>query len=586
MPHVVLVVIDALRADHVGWYAGADRGTPNLDRLADDGVAFTRAVSQASWTRPAVTSIMTGLYPSQHNLTDRAKSGKQRFSVAALDPSFPTLAERLAAEGFSTAAFAGGNANLRPVFGIIRGFEHIGWRQTTNGEVLADAFQEWLAGDTSSRSFAYVHFMDVHHPLPAEIIPGRLDGGVDLALVEETTKELLDAYAAAVRRVDGHLGRVLDALEAAGRLDDALVIVTADHGEELGERGAVLAHGRTLYPELVHVPFFARLPGAAFAGRVVEGPVQLVDVVPTVLEHLALEPAALPGRSVLPLVRGEEPAGGFAFGELMRRDRYAQSVTTASHQLIKTYVIEDTQSFTGADLSPGMAITVKGQPIQDGPVLATKIGIKEAGGKQKVRAVIDAVDAEARTLTAFGLPFEVAPDAELVGFDGKPLELAELRAGDKASIRFVESDGRRLVQRVARRKTGGKSKIGGEISEVREVADGTRIVTVLGLEVAARDSMPVGAPRVKQAGKMSWTDQLERVLQGDVVDVRTELFDLREDPRATRDVAAEQPHVAQELEGVLAIWTHALANGSSEALESVEVDPETLEQLRKMGYVD
>jgi hypothetical protein len=428
--------------------------------------------------------------------------------------------------------------------------------------------------------------MDVHHPLPAEIIAGRLDRGVDLDLLEETTRELLQSYARAVRRVDEHLRRVLAALERAGRLDDSLVVVTADHGEELGERGAVLAHGRTLYPELIRVPLFARFPDREFAGVVVPEPVQLVDLVPTVLDHLGFRPAELPGRSLLPLVRGESPNGsGPAFSELMRRDRYAQSATTSTHQLIKTYVLEEASDLHGNDLAPGLVVSVKGQPIQGGPFLATKIGLKRAGD-QKVRALVEGVDAGAGRLGAMGMQFEVASDAELVGFDGQPLAFADLAPGDKVSIRFSDHGGRHVATRIARRKTGGKSKVVGTVEAVRDVGEGVRAILVLGIEVAVRSDMPVGALREKRPGKLDWGDGLTRVLAGEIIEARTELYDLEADPAATRDVASEQPAVAQELETALALWTASIAAGSGGPLGSVEVDAETLDQLRRMGYVD
>ena len=111
MTHVVLILVDAMRADHLGCYAGKDMGTPNVDELARQGVVFQNAISQASWTRPSTASIMTGLYPSQNGLGGRwskTKEGK-RIRAGALDPSIPTLAEILTAAGHTTA-FLGGNA--------------------------------------------------------------------------------------------------------------------------------------------------------------------------------------------------------------------------------------------------------------------------------------------------------------------------------------------------------------------------------------------------------------------------------------------------------------------------------------------
>src|SRR5215203_4245063 len=195
MTHAILILVDALRADHLGCYAGEDLGTPNMDLLAQQGIVFENAISQGSWTRPSTASMMTGLYPSQNGVGSRwSKTDEGRLSARSLDPSIPTLAEILTAGGYTTA-FMGGNAILKPLFGVTRGFTHNLWRSIANdGAVIVEDFERWMQTERPKSSFCYMHFMDVHKPLPMETISARLDTGLDLDLVHESKNELMSYY--------------------------------------------------------------------------------------------------------------------------------------------------------------------------------------------------------------------------------------------------------------------------------------------------------------------------------------------------------------------------------------------------------
>ncbi|MGH3921348.1 MAG: sulfatase-like hydrolase/transferase, partial [Pseudonocardiaceae bacterium] len=414
---VVFVLVDALRADHVGWYAQRDVGTPTFDRLASQGVVFANAVAQFPSTRGSVSSIFTGLYPSQHGLVDRVGEVKRgTLSVAGLDGGAPTLAEFLAGAGHVTAAFVGGNANLKPIFGLTRGFLHVEYLPTTDGSVLVDRFERFVRAGLPERAFCYLHLMDVHNPLPDQVIPSRLDDGLDLSTVEERMEQLLEYYAASVRLVDRHIARVVQALGAAGVLDDTLLIVTADHGEEHLEHGAMLAHGRSLYRELVHVPLIVRLPGGAFAGTVVDRPVQLIDLMPTILETAGCPRPDLAGRLLLPAIRGEDGnAAPPAFSELPRKDRYCQSATTSTHQLIVSYLWEEITAVSLADLKPGVMVNCKGQLIQGGSLLPTKFSLIPEK-PPRIRGPVDAVDAETRSLTVLGVSFRTDDTTSWLGW--------------------------------------------------------------------------------------------------------------------------------------------------------------------------
>ena len=583
---VVFILVDALRADHVGWYARRDVGTPALDRLARQGVVFANAVSQFPSTRGSVSSILTGLYPSQHGLLDRVTKIKRGVvSVAGLEEGVPTLPEVLAGGGHITAAFVGGNANLKPVFGLTRGFLHVDYLPTTDGTVLTDSFERFVKAGLPERAFCYLHFMDVHNPLPDQMIPSRLDHGLDLELVEESMAQLVEHYAAAVRRTDRHIARVVATLDEAGVLDDTMVIVTADHGEEHSEHEAMLAHGRSLYRELLHVPLIMRLPGEAFAGTVVDRPVQTIDLMPTILDASGCPHAGLSGQSLLPAIAGGErdPAPP-AFSELLRQDRYHQSATTSTHQLIVSYRLEEPATASLADLRPGVTVSCRGQLIDPGSFLPTKLSIMRAKSP-RVRGTVEVMDQEAGALTVLGASFRVDEGTAWFGLEDEPIPPSAVGVGDWVGAVLDEiPEGGYRATTVHRRKPGGKSHLVGPIERVRDLEDGLLLVTVLQTDIIVGSNLALTARNTRFNQRK--TDALTRVLEADYLGKEAELYDLTADPRQARNIVDERGDIAQDLEAQLAGWTERLATRTHVSTASVDVDPETLEQLRRMGYLD
>jgi Sulfatase/Domain of unknown function (DUF5666) len=583
MSHVLLIVVDALRADHLGCY-GAKAATPNIDRLAHEGVRFSNAISQSSWTRPAMASLLTGRYPSEHGLVDRVSRTESQV-VRGLDPSVPTLAELLEAGGCATAAFMAGNGNLKPVFGLTKGFADSSWHPTNEGAAIVEDFERWLDTERPDRTFSYVHFMDVHNPLPVEIIPSRLDRGLDLDFVRETREELVTHYAASVRKVDEHIGRLLRALGSSAGLARTWVIVTADHGEELLDHGSMLAHGRTLYRELVRVPLVVRAPAGVAHTSVVAEPVQLIDLAPTILDCLDGGHAEMPGWSLLPLVRGDSAAGA-AFSELVRNARYSRSVTTGTHQLIESFALEELPVASLDDLQPGISVEVKGQLVEGGHFLATKVSLKRAGRHCVVRGAIEKIEPASCHLHVMGVQFRTGDETQLAGFDDEPISLDELSRGDRVSVEFPPDSTRPLLARaIRRRKPGGKSKLAGTIDRIERHPAGVRSFELLGINVVVPESTRITPVRAAET-RGTRMDALPRILAGDFVAVERELYDLRDDPLETRNVVDTQPDVLRDLQARLATWTQSLNIRSHEAAQTVDVDPETMEQLRLMGYVE
>jgi len=301
-PDVILVSIDTLRADHVGAYGYERDTTPFLDGLAREGLLFERAFSPAAWTLTAHASMLTGLRPEEHGLVEDG---------LAFAPEIPLLAERLAAVGYRTVGLYL-EGWIDPDRGFGRGFEHFQTHADAAeaGRNLATVLE---AHDPARPLFLFLHLFDVHS-LPfrpdSNVVYGAPEpwGGHFLdehcaALPERPASEIWEQgeldqaqlatlvahYDGAIRYVDAQLARSFQELERRARLADALVIVTADHGEALGQRGRLKGHGGN-HQEGLHVPLLVRLPGAERAGERHATPVQLGDIVPTVLDVCGLPP--------------------------------------------------------------------------------------------------------------------------------------------------------------------------------------------------------------------------------------------------------------------------------------------------------
>ena len=328
-PNVIVVVVDTLRADRVGGPYHAVRGlTPFLDELAARGTRFARAYAPTSWTCPSVASLLTSRYPSQH--------GVARFD-AVLPDSEVTLAESLAVRGYHSAGFTA-NFRLTADLGYAQGFAF--WdavfppdpaaHRKVRGDRLRADLESWLLVNHGHGSdaplFLYVQYLEPHAPYdPPEPFRSRLafpnttpEHAVALnaqvtgflpgtkGLKSQDLRVLNHLYDGEVAAVDEQIRQLFAVLDRAGVLRDAVIVITADHGEEFGEHGEVL-HGHTLYDAAIRVPLIIVAPGYP-NGQVVKEPVSLLDVAPTILALAGVAPEARhEGRSLLPLMRGDAP---------------------------------------------------------------------------------------------------------------------------------------------------------------------------------------------------------------------------------------------------------------------------------------
>ena len=289
-PDLILISIDCLRADHVGAY-GYDRPTtPAIDAFAEHAVLFENAVSVSSWTLPTHMSMLTGLMPTEHGLSRASKRA----------PSTPYLPEILAREGYETLGIVSG-LYLSPTFGYEQGFDVFRALIEEPAEELVAAARELLLADPRRPRFLFLHLFDAHWKYlpPSEYLERAGGRPPDISRLQnvviqerepsgpEEIAQLKTLYDAEVAYVDDHLGRFFDALKSAGIYDDALIVVTADHGEGFYEHG-LWQHSEIIYDEVTRVPLLFKPPGGA-VGRRVSGLVSQIGIFPTFLEVIGHE---------------------------------------------------------------------------------------------------------------------------------------------------------------------------------------------------------------------------------------------------------------------------------------------------------
>ncbi len=293
--NLVIIMIDTLRSDHLPSY-GYERDTaPFLAELAAEGIQV-QGYSASSWTKPSIATLMTGLHPQRHQAISRSDK---------LPEGLDFLPQLLDNQGFVTAAFISNRNASRP-FGFHRGYD--AFDQTSGGKKPAARVTDRALGQLDAAReaegdgpvFLYVHYTDPHDPYrprrpwgaEEDVKPLRRMQPQRLLrrnhpLNDETLQYLINAYDGEIREMDVEIRRLFDELDARGLLDDTLVVVTADHGEEFGEHG-MLTHGITLYEEVLRVPFvlWARdgLPSYQSPDRFHQ-----VDFLPTVLDAMQLD---------------------------------------------------------------------------------------------------------------------------------------------------------------------------------------------------------------------------------------------------------------------------------------------------------
>lgn len=347
-PNVLLIVMDATRADHLSCYGYPKRTTPNLDRIAAQGVLFEQAISAGSWTLPSHATLFTGLYPRDH------KADAQNWK---LDAEFTTLAEELTTAGYETAGYSG-NPWVSEAMGLTQGFRTFVdvWRDPQprhqgdeGAEVTVKRLLDWVDSATTRRPFfVFVNFMEPHFSYnpPAGFESGFVPTGANPARLAElrgwkhprelgyilrvpgyeVTREqfqLLGAlYDGEIAYVDSKLDELIRGLEKRDLLEDTLLIVTSDHGEHLGDHD-LMDHKMSVYDALIHVPLIIRYPRVVPQGVRIRGQVQTNDLFATVLRMCGVEHSPPTGTASLPL-NNSQATREYAFAEFGSPTRFLQ----------------------------------------------------------------------------------------------------------------------------------------------------------------------------------------------------------------------------------------------------------------------
>ena len=316
-PNIILISIDALRADHLSCYGYHRNTSPNIDRLASQGILFKNAFSQATWTLPSHTSIFLSQYVWRHKVdTNKKKLGN----------SPPTLAEILRDRNYTTGAFVGGGL-LSAEYGVNQGFEiyhdqmasYMEWHDQIASYM--DKLLSWLESARNRKFFLFIHTYDVHAPYNPPppyfdlYTKGYSEGkhlrtskgilpllNLDASkLTPEEINYIMAVYDGGINYVDDQLGKIFEKLDQLDIDDNTIIILTADHGEAFKEHGK-FEHAHKPYIELIHVPLIIKGPGIPI-NRIYENSVQHIDILPTILEILNIpQRKEMQGRSLLPLM--------------------------------------------------------------------------------------------------------------------------------------------------------------------------------------------------------------------------------------------------------------------------------------------
>jgi Sulfatase len=567
-PNVLLITIDALRADHLRSY-GYERSTsPNLDRLAAEGVQFTKAFANAPMTVPSLPQLLTGTYfPGEQDAT---------------------LMSSLFAGGVPATRAIVRNPYLQVflTLGARDAFDRTTLLNWWPAERISAKALEWIDRHAHERWGLYLHYLDTHTPYeipPAEAcafcdpayhgqILGTLFGDVEGAQKGQygnarDQQRIVDLYDGAIRYTDQAVGHLLDGLRARGLLDHTMVVVTSDHGEELFDHGSFF-HGQSLYDEQLHVPLIVRLPGGTAAGTRVETQVRHVDIVPSIADYASLPTfPTVQGASWRPLIEGRaEAAARPVFARAANPTfpwRFA--LRTPTHKLIDTVDPVGEQLFD-LRIDAGERINQLWNPI-------------EWGARDELRAALGAFRAP-RAVAGFQLRAAAGPGPAIA------LEV-DIKSGPALVLanpdRIDPRSGGTLAMRDDQRALSWKTSIGpGATQGIRfdresmfsMEADADLTVDV---RVDGRRLDPAQL-RVGPAATPSPTMPFVFHLGA------SQLFGPR--PEEPPLVAATPPSITTPPGAGVQLWLWRGETSGSGGVARPAVDPAQRERLKALGYVD
>lgn len=343
--NIVIICLDTLRADHLSCYGYSRKTSPNIDRLlAANGILFKWAISQSSFTLPSHTSLFTSKYVHNHGV-DRIER--------SLDSEEITLAQILRDEGYKTAAFIYNAIQLAPTFGLNKGFEVYSFGEDGNnrklsfGITLPEALR-WIERHQKDNFFVFLHSNDIHEPYHSSYenffdsgYKGRLDNermasGTafhknNLTRTPREIQHIIAHYDGGIKYADIFVGKFLEQLKTWGLLKKTIIILLSDHGEILADRGMQFCHGFSLHDEEVHVPLIILHPSMRRRGIRINNQVQLIDIMPTILDFLGIKERKqlkMEGKSLVGLIEGKKGSNldRYAYAECLKGESEKEGI--------------------------------------------------------------------------------------------------------------------------------------------------------------------------------------------------------------------------------------------------------------------
>ena len=587
-PNVLLVTVDCLRADRAEAGRPIPDVNPNVSRFLAEAASFRRALTSSPWTLPSLTTLMRSRYPIEHGAI-----GANARNVVARPAPGRTLAAVLAEHGYRTGAFLAHGVVLEPERHIVAGFadRNPGLPASFSGKLTAPeierAFRRWVRKKPEQPFFAWLHYMELHAP------PTK--GNPHLSRIRPP-------YDAEMRYVDDSFGRIRRSLERLGEWERTIVILTSDHGEELGDHLAG-GHQHTLFDELIRIPLAIRFPGGRHAG-VVDGQIELLDVAPTLLEALDLEPEpAFRGRSRLGWIRGEPvtPEPSFA-ARYFCRGHHLVSTSLDGWKLIGFVPCEGVRSWRASTHRPSpFPETValdEVVPVADGAAphrldwrFGDEIGL--AGyDVRRSRVAEDAIYLDLFWRAGPALTSVPERTVFLRGPNGDGRETRSLVAdGDLPVHAWREGTVVRetlwlqapeefdvILRSVVRRDADGRA-----VERLRETDGGRDRDFVLGRHALDGIAFVDGAASAEEA--LAAARDRARRWSPDDPGIVWKLYDLRADPGERTNLYWTHPERAAGLKAALAALQRRHAAEASPAAADAALSGEQEQRLRSLGYL-
>lgn len=610
-PNIILVCVDTLRADALGIYGAGAGATPHLDELARESVVFEQAFSVSSWTKPAVPSLHTGLYPSEHGVFATSRTS----GADVLSDSVVTLAEVLDEAGYETAAFVE-NVHLKKRYsGLAQGFDTY-VEDAGDAPEIVERVLDWRSRSEGGPFFAYIHMLDPHWPYTPRALSDERRVAPEIRervvhwdltgprwwLVRDATRDgrmllaaddvsaLRTLYQMEVAELDATLGRLVALLDVRDVLDSTLFVLTSDHGEGFYEH-ARLDHGYGPYDELLRVPLLMRFPKARYASTKVSEAVQIVGVASTIEELVSPQQRVLPDRSLLPLIEGGRGERGgdraVIFAEERHGDTTIEALRTGRYKYIRTTrddrELSPDPARVPVDLVAGARVQIEGVYVSEAFIGADVRQIEPGDDDCELHAPLSTDGARPEVLRILGSALEWEPGkTKLTGPNGNnamqaPGATAWVRAHGEADPEVFAARKIELFDSDARQKL----EIEGVIEGVRMDGDGH-----VWLHLCARD--------VRLSDKVMWREFAadSKSVMGDssvrnaAGGVSEELYELDVDPNEKMNVAAERRDVTAALSARLDEFAGSLDLQKDSHRNSEEIDSGTRQQLQALGYLE